>query len=192
MSTERETPLLFQWFPSTERTYGADSLEAGNTLPATQQPASCCPVLLWHQPIGFVWRLLLQHPNQSSWGQRKNQPKANPMGRHNSTTRHHDATLQCVHTLISSLVPRLVNSESLEPWFFRDAGRPLHFHLLCLFAALTKVPLHGSTHCFYPQHRFCRCVCPSHINTFSGSTRAQNRLFSLKILGHPVAQVCSP
>ncbi len=36
--------------------------EAGNALPATQQPVSCCPVMLWHRPIGFVWSLLLHIP----------------------------------------------------------------------------------------------------------------------------------
>ncbi len=35
---------------------------AGNTLPATQQPASCCPIVLWRCPIGFVQRLLLVTP----------------------------------------------------------------------------------------------------------------------------------
>ena len=24
---------------------------------------SCCPVVLWRRPIGFVWRLLLRHTN---------------------------------------------------------------------------------------------------------------------------------
>ncbi len=49
---------------------GKRTREAGNTLPPTQQPASCCRVVLWCCPIGFVWRLLLHHPNhsQSSWG----------------------------------------------------------------------------------------------------------------------------
>ncbi len=47
------------------------NVQAGNTLPATQQPASCCPVLLWRRPIGFVWgaavalpQLLLEQQGQ--------------------------------------------------------------------------------------------------------------------------------
>ncbi len=52
-----------------------DRPQAGNTLPATQQPASCCPVVLWHCIIGFalgcicipptaprVVRVMQQHP----------------------------------------------------------------------------------------------------------------------------------
>ena len=74
--------------------------EAQNTLPATQQPASCCPVVLLHRPVGFVWRLLLYHPNysRSTWSIQK-QPNADPMGRCNSMMGQHDATLWCVRTL---------------------------------------------------------------------------------------------
>ncbi len=30
-----------------------------DSVAATQQPALCCPVVLWRRPNGFVWRLLL-------------------------------------------------------------------------------------------------------------------------------------
>ncbi len=54
--------------PLSHTTRGAWWSEAGNTLPATQQPASCCSIM--QHPIGFVWRLLLRRPNhsRSSWG----------------------------------------------------------------------------------------------------------------------------
>ncbi len=32
----------------------SNSVEAGNSLPATQQPASCCSIVLWRRPIGFA------------------------------------------------------------------------------------------------------------------------------------------
>ncbi len=77
------TGIRMAWSPSENYS------QAGNTVPATQQPASCCPVVLLRWAIGFVWRLLLCCPyhSRSCWGQMQKQPNADPMGRRNSTTQ---------------------------------------------------------------------------------------------------------
>ncbi len=59
--------------------------EAGNTLPATQQPASCCPVVLLRRPIGsalgcFCVAPTTPRPPLRVVGVMQIQPNTNPMG----------------------------------------------------------------------------------------------------------------
>ncbi len=87
----RSLPECFSASASPSRTL----VQAGNTLPATQQPASCCPVVLGRRPIGFVQRLLLLCPNcsRSGWGvTNAAQYKPNrAMPQHNGTARRFSA-----------------------------------------------------------------------------------------------------
>ena len=66
--------------------------QAGNTLPATQQPASCCPIVLLHHP----------NHSQSSWGD-ANAAQYKPNGVTPQRNGAAGRALQCPHSATATL-----------------------------------------------------------------------------------------
>ncbi len=92
-----DTAMVTLLFDSMSVTSADLRTRLGTQLPVMQQPLSCCPLMRWCHPIGFVWKLHLGRCSLCKSSQTLTQ-WGDATARHDSMTQQHLALL-CVCTL---------------------------------------------------------------------------------------------